>query len=409
MNVLILNAGSSSQKSTLYELPRDRLPDTPPPPLWQGQLDWTHHQGQAELTLKTARGQLQKTIHSRSREADTAQLLHTLWRGDHAVLDQPDAIAVVGHRIVHGGQDYQASVQITPAVKAAIARLIALAPLHNPAGLEGIEVMETLLGSHIPQIAVFDTAFHAQMPLASAVYPIPYGWFEQGIRRYGFHGISHDYCAHRAAHLLGQPLEALRLIVCHLGNGSSLSAIRHGRSIDTTMGFTPMEGLMMGTRSGSIDPGILLHLMRQHGCTADELEQLLNYDSGLKGVSGLSGDMRQIMEAIAQGHERATLAFEVYVHRLRACIGAMVASLGGLDALVFTAGIGENSPAIRAAICNSFAFLGVALDATQNEHHPVDQDIATPESAVRVLVIHTQEDWAIAQQCWQWIAQSTLA
>ena len=402
MNILILNSGSSSQKSSLYALTSDTLPEQPPEPLWQAQIDWTHQQGMAELKVKTAQGVgLESELPSDSRFDLTLQMLQTLWSGKTQVL-QPQAIDVVGHRVVHGGQEYQSSTLVTPEVKAAIARLATLAPAHNPANLEGIEAIEQILGE-VRQVAVFDTAFHTQMPLSAVVYPGPYEWFEQGIRRYGFHGISHQYCAQKAAQILGRDLKELRLIVCHLGNGCSLAAIRDGYSVDTTMGFTPLEGLMMGSRSGSVDPSILIHLMRQEGYTADKLDQLLNKASGLKGISGVSEDMRQITAMLAEGNPRAQLAFDIFVHRLRSCIGAMLASLGGLDALVFTAGIGENSPTIRAAACEAFEFLGLRLDSEKNACSPVGQDIAMANSAVRVLVIHTQEDWAIAQECWHFL------
>jgi len=253
----------------------------------------------------------------------------------------------------------------------------------------------------IPQVAVFDTAFHGRLPQQAAIYPGPYEWVEQGIRRYGFHGISHQYCAQQTARILERDLNALKLITCHLGNGASLAAIKHGHSVDTTMGFTPLEGLMMGTRSGSIDPGIVIYLMRNQGLTADQIDQLLNRESGLQGISGESGDMRRIQQAIESGHPRAQLAFEIYIHRLRSCIGAMLASLGGLDAIAFTGGIGENAPAVRAAACQGFEFLGVNLDSHNNDQRPMDEDIAIPDSQVRVLVIHTEEDWAIAQTCWR--------
>lgn len=406
MKILVLNAGSSSQKSCLYEIADERLPTHPPLPLWEAKVDWTHRSGFAEIEVKTAKGETLQTEISADRAAAIAHLLDTLWSGSTQVINQPSEIDVVGHRVVHGGQEYQQSVLVDKPVKEAIARLISLAPAHNPANLEGIEAIEKTLGNQIPQVAVFDTAFHAQIPAAAATYPIPYEWFEQGIRRYGFHGISHQYCAERAAHLLGQDLKDLRLITCHLGNGCSLAAIRDGHSIDTTMGFTPLEGLMMGTRSGSVDPGILTHLMRQEGYTADCLDQMLNKESGLKGISGVSADMRQIDQAIAQGNPRAQLAFDIYVHRLRSSIGAMLASLGGVDALIFTAGVGENSAAIRAAACQGFAFLGLNIDAEKNAQSTVEQDIATDDSTVRVLVIHTEEDWAIAQQCWHLLKQA---
>ncbi|NJO49547.1 MAG: acetate kinase [Leptolyngbyaceae cyanobacterium RM2_2_4] len=406
MKILVLNAGSSSQKSCLYEIADDILPDRSPLPLWEAKVDWTHHSEFAEIEVKTAKGETVQAEISADRTAAIAYLLNTLWSGSTQVIDQPSEIDAVGHRVVHGGQEYQQSVLINQQVREAIAQLIPLAPAHNPANLEGIEAIEQTLGTQIPQVAVFDTAFHAQMPAAAATYPIPYEWFEQGIRRYGFHGISHQYCAERAAYLLGRDLKDLRLITCHLGNGCSLAAIRAGCSIDTTMGFTPLEGLMMGSRSGSVDPGILIHLMRQAGYTIDQLDQMLNKESGLKGVSGVSADMRQIDQAIAQGNPRAQLAFDIYVHRLRSSIGAMLASLGGVDALIFTAGVGENSAAIRAAACEGFSFLGLNIDAEKNTQSPADQDIATVDSKVRVLVIHTEEDWAIAQQCWHLLKQA---
>ncbi len=402
MKILVLNAGSSSQKSCLYEIAGNTLPESPLPPLWEAEIDWTYQQGVAELKVKTAHSSsLQTELSSESRSDDTLQMLKTLWTGETQVIAEPNEIDIVGHRVVHGGQEYRSSTRVTPEVKAAIAQLCELAPAHNPANLEGIEAIEQILGPELPQVAVFDTAFHSQMPDAAAVYPGPYEWVEQGIRRYGFHGISHQYCAQRTAQVLGRDLKDLRLITCHLGNGCSLAAIRNGHSIDTTMGFTPLDGLMMGSRSGSVDPGILIHLIRQQECTADQLDQMLNKESGLKGISGVSADLRQITAAIAQGNSRAQLALDIYVHRLQSCLGAMLASLGGLDALVFTAGLGENSPLIRAAACTPFGFLGLKLDLQANENHPVDQDIATADSTVRVLVIHTQEDWAIAQACWQ--------
>jgi acetate kinase len=399
MKVLVLNAGSSSQKSCLYEL-NDFLPESAPEPLWEAKIDWTHQAGVAELKVKSRGGGLEKTLGVEAHGVAIASMLETLWSGETQVLDNLAEIDVVGHRVVHGGQDYRESVWITPEVKAAIAELAAIAPAHNPANLEGIEAVEQILGA-VPQVAVFDTAFHSDLPLAAAVYPGPYEWLEQGIRRYGFHGISHQYCAQRSAQLLQRDLQSLKLITCHLGNGCSLAAIRDGYSIDTTMGFTPLEGLMMGSRSGSVDPGILLYLLRQQYYTTAQLDQILHQASGLKGISGVSGDMRQVQAAIASGNPRAQLAWEIYVHRLRSGIGAMLASLQGLDALVFTGGVGENYAPVRAAACEAFAFLGLKLDHEKNQQSPRDQDIATADSTVRVLVIQTQEDWAIAQACWQ--------
>jgi len=399
MKILVLNAGSSSQKSCLYEL-NDVLPDRPPQPLWEAQIDWNHREGAAELKVETASGtEQEEEFPSDSRQAAISRMLETLWQGKTQVINSLKEIDIVGHRVVHGGQDYQQSTLISPDVKEAIARLSVFAPVHNPVNLEGIEALEKILPNR-PQVAVFDTAFHAQLPPAAFVYPGPYEWLEDGIRRYGFHGISHQYCARRAAQILNRDLTDLRLISCHLGNGCSLAAIRGGWSVDTTMGFTPLDGLMMGSRSGAIDPGIIIHLLRRSDFTAEKLDNILNRNSGLKGISGVSGDMRQIGNAITQGNERAQLALDIYIHRLRAGIGAMLASLGGLDALIFTAGVGENSAVVRAAACEAFGFLGLKLDGEKNQHSPVDEDIAAVDSAARVLVIHTQEDWEIARECW---------
>ena len=401
MKILVMNAGSSSQKSALYEV-GNPLPDRPPNPLWEASIDWAGQPGIADLKISTQAGvKVHKTLPNTPRDGVIHSLLASLWQGETQVVEAPEAIALVGHRVVHGGDLYRESVRITPDVKGAIARFARFAPLHNPANLEGINAIEQVLGS-IPQVAVFDTAFHSSLSPAATVYPIPYTWYEQGIRRYGFHGTSHRYCAQRAAEMLGHP-PSLRLIICHLGNGASLSAVRDGQCIDTTMGFTPLEGLMMGSRSGSVDPGILIHLLRQEGLSADDLDRMLNRESGLLGLSGVSSDLRQVMGAIAQGNAQANLALEVYHHRLRSLIGSLIPGLGGLDALVFTAGIGENSPAIRAAASQGLAFLGLQIDPKKNGRSPAepDRDIATADSAIRALVIHTQEDWMILRDCWQ--------
>ena len=400
MKILVLNAGSSSQKSCLYDM-TTTIPPLAPQPLWEGKINWTQDKNQAEITVKTAIGAtLQETIVSDSPQVQFAYLLSTLIHGATQVIDDLSVIDVVGHRVVHGGQEYKKAVIITEDVKQAIARLCNLAPAHNPAALAGIEAMEKSLGN-IPQVAVFDTGFHSTLPDAAAIYPIPYNFVEKGIRRYGFHGISHQYCANRAAEILGQDLPSLRIITCHLGNGCSLAAIKNGCSIDTTMGFTPLDGLMMGSRSGSIDPGILIYLWQQYNYSSEELDNMLNKLSGLRGISGISSDLRDVIAAKEQGNKRAQLAWDMYVHRLRAGIGAMLASLAGLDVLVFTAGVGEKSAGIRQAACESFGFLGLKIDLEKNQQQPVDIDIATSDSTVRVLVIETQEDWAIAQQCYK--------
>lgn len=398
MKILVLNSGSSSQKTSLYEI-GETLPEDPPAPLWEGKIEW--HGDIAEAEVKKSGGLVQKgQVKVSSREKAVEHLLGTLWDGKTRTVASPAEIDVVGHRVVHGGPKYAEPVLLTSEVKAGIAKVSAFAPLHNRAELEGMEIIEKLLGP-IPQVAVFDTGFHRKMPPAAAVYPGPYQWFENGIHRYGFHGVNHQYCAARAAHLLGRDLSSLKLVTCHLGNGCSLAAIHEGHSIDTTMGFTPLEGLMMGTRSGSVDPGILTYLMREGQLQAQEIDDVLNKQSGLLGISGISGDMREILASVKRGHSRAKLAFDIYVHRLQAGIGAMVAVLGGIDVLVFSAGIGENSAEVRDAACKQLAFLGLKLDAIANSQRRPDADIATPDSAVRVLIIRAQEDWAIAGECWR--------
>jgi acetate kinase len=399
MKILILNAGSSSQKSCLYDL-EGVLPDTPPEPIWEASIDWTHHDGFAEIRVKPQHGKvLEEEIAATSRPEIIAHMLETLWSGETPVLKSPSEVDIIGHRVVHGGAEYRHSTIINDEVKEAIAKLAIFAPVHNPANLEGIIAAEKVFGN-VPQVAVFDTAFHAHLAPAAYTYAIPTKYTEQGIRRYGFHGISHQYCRDRAASILNRKVEDLRLITCHLGNGCSLAAIQNGQSIDTTMGFTPLEGLVMGSRSGSIDAGIIIHLLRQPDMDVEKLDRLLNRESGLLGVSGISADLRPVLKAIAEGNQQAQLAFDVYVHSLRSHIGSMLASLGGLDALVFTAGVGENAPAVRAAACAGFEFLGLKLDLDKNNQKLMDVDIATYDSLVRVLVIHTQEDWEIARECW---------
>ena len=397
MKILVLNSGSSSQKACLYEI-GETLPDHPPACLWEGRIEWGGDT--AAITVKNSEGVVQRRINGHSREQAIRHLLRTLVSGNARAINSASDIDAVGHRVVHGGPNFEDPVVVTPQVYSAIADVSEFAPLHIRAELQGMKIVENLRGD-VPQIAVFDTGFHRQMPLSAAIYPGPYEWFESGIRRYGFHGINHQYCAGRAAQMLGADVKALRIVSCHLGNGCSVTAIRDGQSIDTTMGFTPLEGLMMGTRSGSVDPGILTYLMRQGQLDSQGIDKVLNEKSGLLGVSGLSSDMRDILTGIQQGHKRAKLAFDIYVHRLRAAIGGMAAVLGGMDVLVFTAGVGENSAEVRAAACRGLEFLGIRLSDRTNARPSLDQDISTPDSRVRVLVIRAEEDWAIAKECWK--------
>ncbi len=402
MRILVLNAGSSSLKGRLYELSGEVPPDEPLPSLWDLQVDWARRGSPAEIRVKTASGALlQRQVAIDRLRGEFVPTIETLWSGETRVIADRSQIDVVGHRVVHGGDKLVESTRITPEVTQTIDQLAVFAPAHNPIELNVIEAVERILGCNVPQVAVFDTAFHSTLPPQAYVYGGPNEWLQQGIRRYGFHGISHRYVARRSARLLQRDPESLRLVTCHLGSGCSLAAIRGGRSVDTTMGFTPLDGLIMSTRSGSVDPGILIHLLRNCSYTPDRLDAVLNRESGLKGISGVSGDMRQILAAMAEGNPRARLAFDVFVHRVRSLIGSMVASLGGVDALTFTAGVGENSPQVRAAVCDGFAFLGLSLDAERNAQPSGDQDIAHQDSRVRVLVIHTEEDWEIALECFR--------
>ncbi len=391
MYILVLNAGSSSQKSCLYNLEKS-IVDTPAKPLWEAHLDWTKSQDKGILIVKS-RG-IKQEIEITAKDTSLPTLLNTLVTGETKVLESLDRIDVVGHRVVHGGAKYSQPTAIAPEVKKAIADLIPLAPNHNPAHLEGIATIETLL-PEVKQVAVFDTAFHTTIPEVAKVYPLTYEWYQKGIQRYGFHGISHQYCANRTAQILQKPVESLKIVTCHLGNGCSLAAIKNGVCIDTTMGFSPLEGLMMGTRCGSIDPQIPIYMMQEYGLTVEEVNRVLNKESGLKGVSGISADLRNILMAIDEGNTQAKLAFDVYIHYLQKSIGAMVASLNGLDVLVFTAGVGENSPIVREKTCKGLSYLGLELDYTKNSNSSIDENIAT-KSSLPVLIVNTQEDWAIA-------------
>jgi acetate kinase len=395
MKILVCNAGSSSLKFSLFETEGELL-------LAEGGIDWT---------TKPTRLVFRRTGHQEIREelklekhADAvARILDDLRAGPSAPLRVLGELQAVGHRVVHGGERYTAAVRITPEVKRVIGELAELAPLHNPASLDGITAVEQVLPK-VPQVAAFDTAFHATLSEAARTYPVPQKWTrEWGMRRYGFHGLSHSYCAGRAAEMIGR--RDLRLIIAHLGNGASVSAVRNGICVDTSMGFTPLEGLMMGTRSGTVDPGMIVYLLRHKGLDVNELDHALNYQSGLLGVSGVSSDMRQVLSALPHNPD-ARLAVEVYVHRIRQTVGAMAATLGGVDALVFTAGVGEHAAEIRERVCENLKYLGLDLDRTGNESCKPDADVAMPASAARILVIATREDLTIMRETRQLVGSS---
>ncbi len=391
MKIFVLNRGSSSIKCFLYVL--DDSTCTFVKPRWEALLQWKGDFDAPTLTIKNEKGEIHsESVHEKSPGKALVHLMK---------VSSIKEVDVVGHRIVHGGKYFQESVVINADVKEKIRLLSDLAPLHNLPELEGIEILEKLFGN-TPQIAVFDTAFHHTLNPAATIYPGPYQWYEEGIRRFGFHGISFQYCARRSGEILGKKLEDLKMVVCHLGSGASLCAIKDGKSIDTTMGFTPLEGLMMDTRSGSIDPGIILYLLEKKKKSIEEIAKELYQESGLLGVSGISSDMRDIIEKSLQGNRRAKLAFEVYLHRLNSLIGSMIASLRGIDVLVFTAGIGENASILRERVCTHFSFLGVQLDPASNQRISAeDRDLSTPDSDVKVVLIHTQEAFEIARECWK--------
>jgi acetate kinase len=395
MKILVCNAGSSSLKFSLFEAEGELL-------LAEGGIDWT---------TKPTRLVFRRTGHQEIREelklekhADAvARILDDLQAGPSAALHTLKDLQAVGHRVVHGGERYTAAVRITPEVKRVIEDLAELAPLHNPASLDGITAVEQVLPT-VPQVAAFDTAFHATLSEAARTYPVPQKWTRDwGIRRYGFHGLSHSYCAGRAAEMIGR--RDLRLVIAHLGNGASVSAVRNGLCVDTSMGFTPLEGLMMGTRSGTVDPGMLVYLLRHKGLDVNELDHALNYQSGLLGLSGVSSDMRQVLSELPHNPD-ARLAVDVYVHRIRQTVGAMAATLGGIDALVFTAGVGEHAAEIRERVCENMNYLGLELDRTANHTCKPDADVAMPESAVRILVIATREDLTIMRETRQLVGSS---
>lgn len=389
MKILLLNAGSSSLKAVLRESVDGSV-------LAGGMADWagstTHYRYSGPDGTDRA-----EVVHWKGHAAAVRRFVRDLTCSEPIAVRQIAELDAVGHRVVHGGP-FTGSVLITPQIRAQIAALADLAPLHNPPSLETLAASEVEL-SHLRQIAVFDTAFHATLPTEAFVYPVPQRWTRDwGIRRYGFHGLSHAYCCQRAAEMLGQPAADLRLVICHLGHGCSAAAVCFGKSVDTTMGFTPLEGLMMATRSGSIDPSILLHAQQRHGLTVEQVETTLNRESGLLGVSGISADMREVLAAARNGHEQSRIALAIYTRRVRQSIGALSVSMGGIDALVVTAGVGENAPEIRAEICVGLNCLGIEIDERRNANCRPDADIASSASRARILVIATREDLTMLRE-----------
>jgi acetate kinase len=398
VNVLLLNAGSSTLKGTLIE-PASRQEIATGLADWAGSTVSYQYVGPDGKTFSEG-------VHWKGHAQAVHRFLSDVFNREPRALADHSQLAGVGHRIVHGGP-FTASVRITPDIRSRISVLADLAPLHNPPSLATLSAAEEEL-PRVPHVAVFDTAFHSTLPAEACTYPVPAEWTETwGIRRFGFHGLSYAYCATRAAEMLNRPLSELKLVICHLGNGCSAAAVQGGRSIDTTMGFSPLEGLMMGTRSGSIDPSIVLYAQMRHGMSVEDVETTLNRESGLLGMTGISSDMRQVLSAASQGQAKAKLAVAVYVHRVRQAIGALVATLGGCDALVFTAGVGEHATEIRKLVCSGLECMGLSLDPTANASGKPDADIAHRSSRGRILVIATREDLTMLDEVMRLLDETT--
>lgn len=393
MKVLVLNCGSSSIKYQLFDMTDTTV-------LAKGLVQRV---GMAGSTIDYRKGDDGK---KKVYEADILdhkigiqKIFDLLVNGEEAVLKSLKELDAVGHRIVHGGDKFSSSVLISEEVKNAIRDCIVFAPLHNPPNLKGVEAVEEIL-PEVKQVAVFDTAFHQTMKPEAYIYALPYMFYEKHrIRRYGFHGTSHRFVAARAAQILGRPLNELKLITVHLGNGGSVCAIDKGKSVDTSMGHTPLEGLVMGTRCGDLDPALILHIMKQYELTISEMDNLLNKHSGVLGISQMSSDLRDLEEDWPNKSERANLALDVYSHRIKKYIGSYIALLNGCDAIIWTAGVGENSPIVRSIVHREMDWLGVKLDLEKNEvtWRGVEDEITTPDSKVKVLVIPTNEELVIAQ------------
>jgi acetate kinase len=390
MKILVLNSGSSSVKYKLIDTDGEKV-------LAEGGVEKI---GLADGFLKYKRADGSKDIvelgltdHKGAIEA----VLRQLTDKTEGCIKSYSEIDAVGHRVVHGGEKFAKSVIIDDAVKEMIRQCYDIAPLHNPANMTGIEAMEALLPG-VPQVGVFDTAFHQTMPAKSFMYALPYKYYEEdGVRRYGFHGTSHRYVSQRVAEILGVDIHSVKIITCHVGNGGSITAVDGGRSVDTSMGLTPTEGLIMGTRVGDIDPGVLTYLMTKHNLSAADVQRIINKEGGIAGVTEISSDMREIEAAVAAGNERARLGLEMYEQRITKYIGAYAAEMGGVDIIVFTGGVGENQTGLRADVCAPLAFMGVEIDAEANKARGVEAVISTPGSKVKVVVVPTDEELMIAR------------
>lgn len=390
MNVLVLNCGSSSVKYKLFQMPEGKV-------LAQGGVEKL---GLSDSFLKLKLPSGEKVVLEKDMPEHTVAIdfiLKTITGSEYGCIKSLSEIDAVGHRLVHGGDKFSESVVITDAVVESVKQCIDLAPLHNPSTLKGVAAVTELIPG-VPQVGVFDTAFPQTMPQRAFMYALPYEYYEKyGVRRYGFHGTSHRFVSKRACEFLGLDYNKARIITAHIGNGASMCAIKEGKCIDTTMGLTPTEGLMMGTRVGDVDPGALVFIGEKEGLSMAQLSEVINKKSGVLGVSGVSSDMREIEEAISQGNERAKLALEMYDYRIKKYVGAFTAAMGGLDLLVFTGGVGENQTTTREYVCEDMQYMGIEIDRTLNAKiHGDEALLSTKESKVKVVVIPTDEELMIA-------------
>ena len=394
MKILVINCGSSSLKYQVLNMDGEIL-------MAKGLVERIGMDGSVITHEKIGEDKWVNEVPMESHKEAIKQVLDAIVDPDHGVLSDMSELGAVGHRVVHAGEKFASSVMITPEVIAALEECVDLAPLHNPPNLLGIEACQELM-PNTPMVGVFDTAFHQTMPPESFIYAIPYEMYtKHGIRRYGFHGTSHKYVAQRAAELLNNNLDEMKIITCHLGNGASVSAIKYGKCIDTSMGFTPLEGLVMGTRSGDIDPAIVTYMRQKENLEQGQANEILNKKSGVLGISGISSDFRDIEAAAEEGNERAILALKVFAHKVRFYIGAYIAEMNGVDAIVFTAGVGENDIGMRDIICNNLGNLGIKLDVVKNKVRGQEMIISRDDSPVKIVLIPTNEELMMARDTLQ--------
>ena len=398
MKVLVINCGSSSLKYQVLDMPSEEL-------LCKGLVERIGMDGSVITHTKIGMDKVSKVVFMKDHKDAIAQVIAFLTSPEAGVIKDMKEIGAVGHRVVHAGEKFACSVKISDEVVNALEECIDLAPLHNPANLIGIAACKELIPD-APMVGVFDTAFHQTMPAESYIYALPYEYYEKyGVRRYGFHGTSHRYVSMKAAEMLGKDLKDVRMITCHLGNGASLAAVKDGKCFDTSMGLTPLEGLVMGTRCGDIDPAVIKFIADKEGKTFEEMDKVINKQSGILGISGISSDFRDVENAANEGNERADLAQKVFVHRVKHYIGAYMAEMGGVDAIVFTAGLGENGKTMRKWICEGLEGLGIEIDDEKNDVRGKDAIISKDSSKVKILLVPTNEELMIAKDTYELVTK----